>query len=93
MARPKGAKDKKPRDLTNYKSNAPTNMKKNLEKNLPKPEISRIIGESFQFFKREPCKDCYLSAHCRPCTAIAIKTEKEFCMTNKYCKLWSKERE
>ena len=55
--RPKGSKDKKPRDLTNVKSNYPSQMKKYVENTTPKPEISRIIGESYQFFKRKPCKD------------------------------------
>lgn len=57
MARPKGAKDKKPRDTSNIENRASIMKKKNVEKTVAKTEISRIIGESFQFFKREPCKD------------------------------------
>ena len=42
--------------------------------------------------KKEPCSTCYLSEHCRPCLAISLAATNEFCIGNKYCSLWNKEK-
>ena len=53
--RPLGAKDKSPRKGNSGK-NLPGNLKEYMEKTEKKEEISRIVGESVQYFKRKPVK-------------------------------------
>ena len=63
--RPKGSKDKQKRkkreDTAGNINRLPEslrhgpNIKKLVEKNEKKEEISRIVGESFQYFGRRPC--------------------------------------
>lgn len=62
VGRPVGSKDKKPRNKTNYFGNKnsngaglPSNVKK-IERTEKKDEISRIVGESVQYFNREPAR-------------------------------------
>ena len=58
--RPKGAKDKQKRTVTKVNSefkpelHQTPNIKKLVEKNEKKEEISRIVGESVQYFGRRP---------------------------------------